>query len=75
VEGKISGRKYERTNIVAGLQNGQVVGKLLYKETMKAKLFEEWFKKIFTRSAFNWQCDSYGQCELSSQKNSQRISD
>ena len=41
---KVSGKKYARTNLVAGLLNNKIVGEMLYKENMKSPLFENWFE-------------------------------
>lgn len=46
IYGEISGRKYERTNIVAGYFKSELTGKMLYKENMTAELFEDWFENI-----------------------------
>ena len=42
--GKISGKKYERTNIVAGMNCGEIICDKFYKENMDHFLFEDWFE-------------------------------
>ena len=44
VIGEIPGKKYERTNIVAGLSQGKVVAPFEYKGTTNSVLFEYWFE-------------------------------
>lgn len=50
VEGKISGKKYSRTNIVAGLMNGKIVAENLFKQNMEHKFFEDWFENILLKN-------------------------
>jgi transposase len=44
VYGKISGRKFKRTNIVAGICQGKWVAPMQYSGTTDSKLFEFWFE-------------------------------
>ena len=46
VFGKISGKKYKRTSIVAGLCLKNIVAPLQYSGTMDSVLFEFWFKTV-----------------------------
>lgn len=46
VLGKVSGKKYKRTSIVAGLYNKKIVAPLQYSGTMDSMLFEFWFETI-----------------------------
>ena len=46
VYGKKPGRKFERTNLVAGLLKGKLLAKMLYKENTKSGLFEDWFENL-----------------------------
>ena len=46
VDGEISGRKFSRTNLVAGYHKNRLVGKMLYNENTTSALFENWFKEI-----------------------------
>ena len=48
--GKISGRKYERTSIVAGLCQKQVIAPLQYGGTMDATLFKFWLETMLLPS-------------------------
>lgn len=48
--GKISGRKYARTSIVAGLCGKRVVAPLQYSGTMDSVLFGYWFQTLFLPS-------------------------
>ncbi len=43
VYGHISGHKYKRIGIVAGLMNNRIVAPLEYEGTMDSALFEKWF--------------------------------
>ena len=43
VYGKVSGRRYERTSIVAGQHGKHIVAPLQYSGTMDSVLFEFWF--------------------------------
>ena len=46
----VHGKRYARTNIVAGLLSGKIVGEMLYQTTMNAELFEPYFENIFMPS-------------------------
>ena len=41
---KISGRRFERTSIVAGQVDGEFIAPIIYKESITSDLFVEWFK-------------------------------
>ena len=41
---KISGRRFERTSIVAGQVDGEFIAPMIYKESMTSDFFVEWFK-------------------------------
>ena len=41
---KISGRRFERTSIVAGQVDGKFIAPMIYKESMTSDFFVEWFK-------------------------------
>lgn len=41
---KISGRRFERTSIVAGQVDGEFIAPMIYKESMASDFFVEWFK-------------------------------
>lgn len=43
VMGKISGKKYKRTSIVAGLCCGRIIAPMQFDGTMNSTLFEFWF--------------------------------
>jgi hypothetical protein len=43
VNGCISGRKYARTNIVAGYCDGKYIGEYCYTGNTTSKIFEDWF--------------------------------
>jgi len=43
--GKVSGRKYKRTNIVAGICLGKWVAPLQYSGSTDCILFEQWFEQ------------------------------
>ena len=47
VDVEVPGRKFTRTNIVAGLLNGKIIGEMLYKTNMNSELFEPYFERIF----------------------------
>ena len=49
IEGKRSGLRYSRINLVAGKTGNRLIGSMIYKETMESEFFEEWFRKIFLR--------------------------
>ena len=42
---KISGRRFERTSIVAGQVDGEFIAPMIYKESMTSDFFVEWFKR------------------------------
>jgi len=44
VIGRISGKKFKRTSIVAAKMNGNIIAPLQYSGTMDSKLFEYWFE-------------------------------
>jgi len=44
---RVTGRRCRRVNIVAGQQNGKVIGATEYAGSMTAKRFESWFTLIF----------------------------
>lgn len=48
--GKISGRKYERTSIVAGLCGKKILAPLQYSGTMDSSLFKYWFVEMLLPS-------------------------
>ena len=50
VVGKISGKKYMRTNIVAATCRGAIVAPMLYEGTTNRVLFECWFVKMLLPS-------------------------
>lgn len=41
---KISGRRFERTSIVAGQVDGEFIAPMIYKKSMTSDFFVEWFK-------------------------------
>ena len=41
---KISGRRFERTSIVAGQVDGDFIAPMIYKDNMTIDFFVEWFK-------------------------------
>ena len=41
---KISGRRFERTSIVAGQVDGEFIASMIYKKSMTSNFFVEWFK-------------------------------
>ena len=44
VTGRISGKKFKRTSIVAAKMNGSIIAPLQYQGSMDSKLFEYWFE-------------------------------
>ncbi|HHE4538281.1 TPA: transposase, partial [Streptococcus pneumoniae] len=44
--GKVSGRRYQRISLVAGLTNGELIAPMTYEETMTSDFFEAWFRKF-----------------------------
>jgi Transposase and inactivated derivatives len=51
VFGKISGKKYKRTNILAGICQNEWVAPLQYSGTTDSVLFEYWFEHCLLRDA------------------------
>jgi len=50
ISGKISGRKFKRTNIVAAKCGDQIVAPFLYDGTTDSVLFEFWFEEILLKA-------------------------
>lgn len=46
IRGKVSGRRYQRISLVAGLTNGELIAPMTYEETMPSDFFEAWFQKF-----------------------------
>ena len=46
IKGKVSGRRYQRISLVAGLTNGELIAPMTYEETMTSEFFEAWFQKF-----------------------------
>lgn len=44
IYGEVSGRKYQRTNLVAGICNGKILAPFQYDSTTDADLFEGWLE-------------------------------
>ncbi|WP_078922646.1 transposase [Streptococcus pneumoniae] len=44
--GKVSGRRYQRISLVAGLTNGELIAPMTYEEMMTSDFFEAWFQKF-----------------------------
>lgn len=44
IKGQVSGRRYQRLSLVAGLINGELIAPMTYKDTMTSDFFEAWFK-------------------------------
>ena len=44
ITGQISGRRFQRISLIAGLINGEIIAPITYKETMTSDFFEVWFK-------------------------------
>ena len=42
----MSGRRYQRISLVAGLTNGELIAPMTYEETMTSDFFEAWFQKF-----------------------------
>ena len=40
IKGKVSGRRYQRISLVAGLTNGELIAPMTYEETMTSEFFE-----------------------------------
>ena len=47
VIGKVSGKKYKRTNIVAAKCGSDIIAPMIYDGTTDSLLFEQWFKEAF----------------------------
>lgn len=47
IRGKVSGKRYQRISLVAGLTNGELIAPMTYEETMTSDFFEAWFQKFF----------------------------
>jgi len=50
IVGKVSGRKFKRTNIVAAKCGGKVVAPMIYDGTTDSVLFEFWFEELLLKS-------------------------
>jgi len=50
VAGKISGRKFKRTNIVAAKCGDKIVAPMVYSGTTDSVLFEYWFENALLKS-------------------------
>ena len=50
VEGQISGKKFERTNIVAAKCGDRIIAPMTYNGTTDSVLFECWFEKMLLKS-------------------------
>ena len=50
VMGKISGKKFKRTNIVAAKCCDKIVAPMIYDGTTDSRLFEYWFEKMLLKS-------------------------
>ena len=46
IRDKVSGRRYHRISLVAGLTNGELIAPMTYEETMTSDIFEVWFQKF-----------------------------
>lgn len=44
IKGQVSGRRYQRLSLVAGLINGELIAPMTCKDTMTSDFFEAWFK-------------------------------
>lgn len=44
VDGNFSGKRFERTNLVAGLHDGKLVGHKFFKHSANSLFFEDWFE-------------------------------
>ena len=49
IEGRKSGLRYSRINLVAGKIGNALIGSMIYRQTMESEFFEEWFREIFLR--------------------------
>ena len=46
IRDKVSGRRYQRISLVAGLTNGELIAPMTYEETMTSDFFKAWFQKF-----------------------------
>ena len=46
IKGKVSGRRYQRISLVAGLTNSELIAPMTYEKTMTSDFFETWFQKF-----------------------------
>ena len=46
IKGKVSGRRYQRISLVAGLTNGELFAPMTYEETMTSDFFKACFQKF-----------------------------
>ncbi|WP_153300363.1 IS630 transposase-related protein, partial [Streptococcus pneumoniae] len=46
IRGKVSGRRYQRISLVAGLTNGELIAPMTYEEMVTSDFFEAWFQKF-----------------------------
>jgi len=49
VEGKISGKKYKRTNIIAAKNGKKIVAPLAYQGATDSEFFEFWFEEMLLK--------------------------
>ncbi|MCL2853885.1 MAG: IS630 family transposase [Defluviitaleaceae bacterium] len=56
VIGKISGKKFKRTNIVAAKCGSGIVAPMIYDGTTDSALFEHWFENALLKSAPKGSC-------------------
>ena len=52
--GKISGKRYKKTSIVAGKCGKEIVAPLQYDGTMDSKLFEFWMENMLLKTIKRW---------------------
>ncbi|MBF0806818.1 MULTISPECIES: transposase, partial [unclassified Streptococcus] len=50
IEGKVSGRRYQRISLVAGLTNGEIIAPMTYEDTTTSDFFEAWFQQFLLPS-------------------------
>ena len=50
IEGKISGRRFQRISLVAGQVDGELVAPMTYEDTMTSDFFEAWFQQFLLAS-------------------------
>ncbi|ABP89576.1 Transposase and inactivated derivative [Streptococcus suis 05ZYH33] len=48
IKGKVSGRRYQRISLVAGLINGALIAPMTYKDTMTSGFFRSLVQNILT---------------------------